>query len=207
MKKRILGIILALAMIVSFIPVSVAAAEPSLQVQKSGDKVTMTYTVPNSVSVDSLELRISFDKTKLELNTIEWANISGFSNQMGTDAETGNVNGWFNGTWSNASPVKMPADLVLVTAEFTVKSGAHGSAAFTVTDLTMVNGDDDMAEEAGATDTGAACSLPITDPNAITATVAAPVKGQPLATTATVAADAPFTVDEILWIEAFSLSA
>ena len=201
MKKRILGIILALAMIVSFIPVSVAAAEPSLQVQKSGDKVTMTYTVPNSVSVDSLELRISFDKTKLELNTIEWANISGFSNQMGTDAETGNVNGWFNGTWSNASPVKMPADLVLVTAEFTVKSGAHGSAAFTVTDLTMVNGDDDMAEEAGATDTGAACSLPITDPNAITATVAAPVKGQPLATTATVAADAPFTVDEILWIE------
>ena len=205
MKKRILGIILALAMIVSFIPVSVAAAEPSLQVQKSGDKVTMTYTVPNSVSVDSLELRISFDKTKLELNTIEWANISGFSNQMGTDAETGNVNGWFNGTWSNASPVKMPADLVLVTAEFTVKSGAHGSAAFTVTDLTMVNGDDDMAEEAGATDTGAACSLPITDPNAITATVAAPVKGQLLATTAEVADDAPYTVatenDSFLWFE------
>lgn len=205
MKKRILGIILALAMIVSFIPVSVAAAEPSLQVQKSGDKVTMTYTVPNSVSVDSLELRISFDKTKLELNTIEWANISGFSNQMGTDAETGNVNGWFNGTWSNASPVKMPADLVLVTAEFTVKSGAHGSAAFTVTDLTMVNGDDDMAEEAGATDTGAACSLPITDPNAISATVAAPVKGQPLATTAEVAADAPYTVatenHSFLWFE------
>ncbi|MCI6605923.1 MAG: YDG domain-containing protein [Clostridiales bacterium] len=124
---------------------------------------------------------------------------------MGTDAETGNVNGWFNGTWSNASPVKMPADLVLVTAEFTVKSGAHGSAAFTVTDLTMVNGDDDMAEEAGATDTGAACSLPITDPNAITATVAAPVKGQLLATTATVAADAPYTVAtekySFLWFE------
>ena len=205
MKKRILGIILVLAMILSFIPVSVAAAEPSLQVQKSGDKVTMTYTVPNSVSVDSLELRISFDKTKLELNTIEWANISGFSNQMGTDAKTGNTNGWFNGTWSNASPVKLSADLVLVTAEFTVKSGAHGSAAFAVTDLTMYNGDNDMTETAGATGTGATCAIPITDPAAISATVTAPVKGQPLATNATVADDAPYTVDteqySFLWLE------
>ena len=205
MKKRILGIILVLAMILSFIPVSVAAAEPSLQVQKSGDKVTMTYTVPNSVSVDSLELRISFDKTKLELNTIEWANISGFSNQMGTDAKTGNTNGWFNGTWSNASPVELSADLVLVTAEFTVKSGAHGSAAFAVTDLTMYNGDDDMTETAGATGTGATCAIPITDPAAISATVTAPVKGQLLATNATVAGDAPYTVaterNSFLWFE------
>ena len=76
-----------------------------------------------------------------------------------------------------------PANLNLVTAKFAIKSGASGSADFTITDLVIADENtDDHIAESGATKTGATYIIPKAPIASVTASVETPVAGAALDT-------------------------
>ena len=212
MKRRILCGILSLVLLFSLLPTAAFAAgetesglKASALTAKAGDEITVTYTVPNEVEGYAVSLTVLFDKTRVQLKSATPWTKSGITTTT-SPVEASNASGHVDmaAYEPEGAGFTIPAGTVLLTAVFTAQADVTGSAQFSVKTDTAIIADavgDSLDEAAGLDNSPVAVTIPITDPNAITATVAAPVKGQPLATTATVAADAPFTVDEILWIE------
>ena len=174
-------------MICSLLPTIAIAAGESLNVQESnegGEKlVVVTYVVPNAVNVTSIQLNVKFDTSKLEARDIDWPSIPGFGAPVGSNATETNTNGFFGCSWSVADNTMTPANLNLVTAKFAVKSGASGSADFTITDLVIADENtDDHIAESGATKTGATYTIPKSPITSVTASVEAPAAGVALGT-------------------------
>lgn len=174
-------------MICSLLPTIAIAAGESLNVQESnegGEKlVVVTYVVPNAVNVTSIQLNVKFDTSKLEARDIDWPSIPGFGAPVGSNATETNTNGFFGCSWSVADNHMTPANLNLVTAKFAVKSGASGSADFTITDLVIADENtDDHIAESGATKTGATYTIPKSPITSVTASVEAPAAGVALGT-------------------------
>ena len=193
-------------MICSLLPTIAIAAGQSLNVQESnegGEKlVVVTYVIPNAVNVTSIQLNVKFDTSKLEARDIDWPSIPGFGAPVGSNATETNANGFFGCSWSVADNHMTPANLNLVTAKFAVKSGASGSADFTITDLVIADENtDDHIAESGATQTGATYTIPKAPIASVTASVETPVAGAALDFTGTVAASAPYSISKVEWFE------
>ena len=206
MKKRIVSLLLIFTMICSLLPTIAIAAGQSLNVQESnegGEKlVVVTYVIPNAVNVTSIQLNVKFDTSKLEARDIDWPSIPGFGAPVGSNATETNANGFFGCSWSVADNHMTPANLNLVTAKFAVKSGASGSADFTITDLVIADENtDDHIAESGATQTGATYTIPKAPIASVTASVETPVAGAALDFTGTVAASAPYSISKVEWFE------
>ena len=193
-------------MICSLLPTIAIAAGQSLNVQESnegGEKlVVVTYVIPNAVNVTSIQLNVKFDTSKLEARDIDWPSIPGFGAPVGSNATETNTNGFFGCSWSVADNNMTPANLNLVTAKFAIKSGASGSADFTITDLVIADENtDDHIAESGATQTGATYIIPKAPISSVTASVETPVAGAALDFTGTVAASAPYSISKVEWFE------
>ena len=187
MKKHIVSLLLVFTMICSLLPTIAIAAGESLNVQESnegGEKlVVVTYVVPNAVNVTSIQLNVKFDTSKLEARDINWPSIPGFGPPIGSNATETNTNGFFGCSWSVADNTMTPANLNLVTAKFAIKSGASGSADFTITDLVIADENtDDRIAESGATQTGATYTIPKSPISSVTASVETPAAGVTLGT-------------------------
>ena len=211
MKKRIVSLLLIFTMICSLLPTIAIAAGQSLNVQESnegGEKlVVVTYVIPNAVNVTSIQLNVKFDTSKLEAKDIDWPSIPGFGAPVGSNATETNTNGFFGCSWSVADNNMTPANLNLVTAKFAIKSGASGSADFTITDLVIADENtDDHIAESGATKTGATYIIPKAPIASVTASVETPTAGQPLDFTGTVDASAPYSISKVEWFEGTNAS-
>ena len=187
MKKHIVSLLLVFTMICSLLPTIAIATGESLNVQESnegGEKlVVVTYVVPNAVNVTSIQLNVKFDTSKLEARDINWPSIPGFGPPIGSNATETNTNGFFGCSWSVADNTMTPANLNLVTAKFAIKSGASGSADFTITDLVIADENtDDHIAASGATQTGATYTIPKSPISSVTASVEAPAAGVALGT-------------------------
>ena len=94
MKKKLTSWLLVLAMVLTLFPTIAMAAGNSLQVSAGSlsgeDTITVTYTIPNSVTIGSLEVKISFDKGKLEATDVTWSAVPGFTAFIGSDATDAN---------------------------------------------------------------------------------------------------------------------
>ena len=186
MKKKLTSWLLVLAMVLTLFPTIAMAAGNSLQVSAGSlsgdDTITVTYTIPNSVVIGALEVKITFDKAKLEATDITWNTVPGFSAFVGSEAADANNNGFFSGSCnsSNLTNITVPANQTLVTANFKIKAGATpGSAAFSVDELVIAELDGtDKTTESGATTTGATVEVvsAISGTQDITG-VTAPAKG------------------------------
>ena len=190
MKKKLTSWLLVLAMVLTLFPTIAMAAGNSLQVSAGSlsgeDTITVTYTIPNSVTIGSLEVKISFDKGKLEATDVTWSAVPGFTAFTGSDATDANNNGFFSGSCysSNLTDITVPANQTLVTAKFKIKAGAMpGTAAFSVDELVIAElSGTDKTTEAGATTTGATVTIPKAPITTVTFTLADPVKGTMLPT-------------------------
>ena len=216
MKRRILCGILSLVLLFSLLPTAAFAAgetesglKASALTAKAGDEITVTYTVPNEVEGYAVSLTVLFDKTKVQLKSATPWTKSGITTTT-SPVEASNTSGHVDmaAYEPEGAGFTIPAGTVLLTAVFTAQADVTGSAQFSVKTDTAIIADavgDSLDEAAGLDNSPVAVVIPITDPNAISATVAAPVKGQPLATTAEVADDAPYTVatenHSFLWFE------
>mgnify|MGYP004469138245 FL=1 len=90
MKKSLLSCILSFALLLSLLPATVLAAEPSLKVSatsvNAGDEVTVTYTVPNKVEAGSVSLEIYFDTAYFQVKSIVPATITDASSSTSEPA-------------------------------------------------------------------------------------------------------------------------
>ena len=216
MKRRILCGILSLVLLFSLLPTAAFATgetesglKASALTAKAGDEITETYTVPNEDKGCAVSLVVCFDKARVQLKSATPWTTSGIGTST-SSVEASNADGEVVMTANEqyGDEFTIPAGTVLLTAVFTAQADVTGSAQFSVkTDAAIITDamGDSLDEAAGLDNSPVAVAIPITDPNAISATVTAPVKGQPLATTATVAADAPYTVatenHSFLWFE------
>ena len=127
MKKKLISIVLSLAMVFSFTMVSAMAAnEPTVTVEtaetqaKAGDEVTLNVSIANNLGFTNYEWNIQYDKERLELTKIE-----------GNGLASSNVNhsrtGYGYATFAAATASEV--DGVLLTLTFTVKDSASSGLA------------------------------------------------------------------------------
>ena len=127
MKKKLISIVLSLAMVFSFTMVSAMAAnEPTVTVEtaetqaKAGDEVTLNVSIANNPGFTNYEWNIQYDKERLELTKIE-----------GNGLASSNVNhsrtGYGYATFAAATASEVGG--VLLTLTFTVKDSASSGLA------------------------------------------------------------------------------
>ena len=127
MKKKLISIVLSLAMVFSFTMVSVVAANgPTVTVAtaetqaKAGDEVTLNVSIANNSGFTNYEWNIQYDKERLELTKIS-----------GNVLSARNVNhkntGWGYANFAAETPNETNG--VLFTLTFTVKGAEHSGLA------------------------------------------------------------------------------
>ena len=219
--KRVISWVLLIALLLSMSSMTAFAAENSTLVVSgadngkvvAGSEITAVVTIKKATQdVNNGKVRLTFNKDVLEATEISQTGAPAAPTV--TTVKAANKNGWLAVNFAVSDDVTMSNDWV-VTVKFTVLANA---ATGNYDSLISVDTENCYFENSGGSYTATpvfaegesafsatVAHAPITDPNAITATVTAPVKGQPLATTATVAADAPYTVatenHSFLWFE------
>ena len=190
MKKRIYSILLTLAMLFTFIPTQVFAAGNCLEITpasaKVGDEVTLTYTAQKEVNdLAAVSIRITFDSAKFEVTAVEYPKLSNFS-PTGSNVKESNTNSWFSVSWTDEDAgLVIPANTALVKATLKVKAGGGSSSDFNVAHVAISDAAGTTLDNAtnGLDKTSATVTIPKAPITSVTASVDAPVKGQPLDTT------------------------
>ena len=197
MKKRIISLILVIAIILNFNITALAAGGATLTSTlpsdgnlKAGDTFTVTLTVPPVSGFASLHLGMHFEKSVLEVTSLSLPDKVGGYAAVITDVNEANVAGAFAVSFAQAQNIST-TDTMVLSVDFKVKDGATPN---NYPKLVEVEDDDyDFTDEddvplttvpALNTKTISATILksPISDVSKITAKVDAPQKGQPLAT-------------------------
>lgn len=192
MKKKVLSLFLAIAMLISLMPTALAA-EPCLKADKNtlyaGEDITVTYTMHNTVAeVADISIKIGFDNTKLRVKSVTPATIPNASSMHSNPSEA-DAAGAFSATFNEPSgdPIgTVTANTVLLTAVLTAKEDiTSGELSFSVQVASIAN----VAGESLVTQAGfdTAEELKVTVPKAPITTakalVDAPVKDATLDTT------------------------
>ena len=207
MKKRIYSILLTLAMLFTFIPTQVFAAGNCLEITpasaKVGDEVTLTYTAQKKVNdLAAVSIRITFDSAKFEVTAVEYPKLSNFS-PTGSNVKESNTNSWFSVSWTDEDAgLVIPANTALVKATLKVKAGGGSSSDFNVAHVAISDAAGTTLDNAtnGLDKTSATVTIPKAPITSVTASVDAPVKGQPLGTTVDIGTATGYTA-AVEWYE------
>ena len=197
MKKRIISLILVIAIILNFNITALAAGGATLTSTlpsdgnlKAGDTFTVTLTVPPVSGFASLHLGMHFEKSVLEVTSLSLPDTVGGYAAVITDVNEANVAGAFAVSFAQAQNIST-TDTMVLSVDFKVKDGAMPN---NYPKLVEVEDDDyDFTDEddvpltsvpALNTKTISATILksPISDVSKITAKVDAPQKGVTLDT-------------------------
>lgn len=177
-------------MLFTFIPTQVFAAGNCLEITpasaKVGDEVTLTYTAQKEVNdLAAVSIRITFDSAKFEVTAVEYPKLSNFS-PTGSNVKESNTNSWFSVSWTDEDAgLVIPANTALVKATLKVKAGGGSSSDFNVAHVAISDAAGTTLDNAtnGLDKTSATVTIPKSPITSVTASVDAPVKGQPLDTT------------------------
>lgn len=135
MKKRLISLIMAMAMILSILPASVLAADekgtmdlilPEKKEYKAGETFEVSVRMKADAGLSSFNAAISYDATKLELLTEPAATGSvpaGFIDDFQTET-LGEIT---LGAMSTKDTT-VATDMTVITAHFKVKEGVVGAA-------------------------------------------------------------------------------
>ena len=176
MKKSLLSCILSFALLLSLLPATVLAAEPSLKVSatsvNAGDEVTVTYTVPNEVVAGSVSLEIYFDTAYFQVKSIVPATFTDASSSTSEPATSSTIGKVTMAALNMVGdPFTIPAGTVLVTIVFVAKAGSGGSSSIKVgTDADIIKAVDDSNLDiaAGVDNTPAAITVNAAPPAPVT---------------------------------------
>ena len=203
--KKIFSWVLSLALILSLLP-SQALAAPVLDFSsvKEGEKIVVTLTLPDYENVMTAEAVVEFPGTVLELESV----TSGVYPPL--DFEDPNVTTATNNGKVTIAHTNETLGTCTVGGEyakltFSIKSGAApGSYDIKLTELTMSASDyvtNIAASDAATLPKTISVVVPKAPITTVTASVDAPVKGQPLDFTGTVASGAPYSITKVEWFE------
>jgi len=203
--KKIFSWVLSLALILSLLP-SQALAAPVLDFSsvKEGEKIVVTLTLPDYENVMTAEAVVEFPGTVLELESV----TSGVYPPL--DFEDPNVTTATNNGKVTIAHTNETLGTCTVGGEyakltFSIKSGAApGSYDIKLTELTMSASDyvtNIAASDAATLPKTISVVVPKAPISSVTASVDAPVKGQPLDFTGTVASGAPYSITKVEWFE------
>ena len=205
MKKRILSILLAFAMIFTLMPTAFAVATTTYQVVtvdkttvKQGETVNVKVTLPNiSETAGSFTVVMNFDKNKFEVTdrkmppTLTATNTEFGNTENVSIVANGKANANTNGQLTaNAAYVYntiQVAGVTVVDATLKAKTDVSGEIAFSfeIFEITYSDNGTQYIVKKDQLETPPSVTIlkaPISDASKITATVATPHKGVPLAT-------------------------
>lgn len=146
--KKIVSILLTLAMVLSLVPAAFAADEPTITMSADktsvapGETVTLTVSLDKDTVVDGAGFKIDFDK-----EAYEYVKKVPDTFDDTTNENVANANGWVRAVYSNTKPSKPTTWSAgkLDTFTFKAKEGANTSAAtfkLTIENLEKYNPDD-----------------------------------------------------------------
>lgn len=146
--KKILSILLTLAMVLSLVPAVFAADEPTITMSADktsvapGETVTLTVSLDKDTVVDGAGFKIDFDK-----EAYEYVKKVPDTFDDTTNENVANANGWVRAVYLNTKPSKPTTWSAgkLDTFTFKAKEGANTSAAtfkLTIENLEKYNPDD-----------------------------------------------------------------
>ena len=194
-------------MLFTFIPTQVFAAGNCLEITpasaKVGDEVTLTYTAQKEVNdLAAVSIRITFDSAKFEVTAVEYPKLSNFS-PTGSNVKESNTNSWFSVSWTDEDAgLVIPANTALVKATLKVKAGGGSSSDFNVAHVAISDAAGTTLDNAtnGLDKTSATVTITKAPITSVTASVDAPVKGQPLDTTVDIGGATGYTA-AVEWYE------
>ena len=146
--KKIVSILLTLAMVLSLVPAAFAADEPTITMSADktsvapGETVTLTLRLDKDTVVDGAGFKIDFDK-----EAYEYVKKVPDTFDDTTNENVANANGWVRAVYLNTKPSKPTtwSAGMLDTFTFKAKEGANTSAAtfkLTIENLEKYNPDD-----------------------------------------------------------------
>lgn len=178
--KKIISVLLALAMVLSLVPTVFAADKPNFSLEADklsvapGESVNLTLKVDSDVTVGSAAIKITFDSTAYTLVSAT-GNLGAQMSQSFTPVTTANTKGYVkmttllvgaNGTWNAGT---------IATYTFTAKEGVDAATAkFTldVDDLAVYGDDLTTLEDVARTVSGGELTIPVKTPEVKGYTVA-----------------------------------
>lgn len=167
--KKIISVLLALAMVLSLVPTVFAADKPNFSLEADklsvapGESVNLTLKVDSDVTVGSAAIKITFDSTAYTLVSAT-GNLGAQMSQSFTPVTTANTKGYVkmttllvgaNGTWNAGT---------IATYTFTAKEGVDAATAkFTldVDDLAVYGDDLTTLEDVAHTVVGGERIIPV----------------------------------------------
>ncbi len=198
MKKRIISLIMVLVMMLTFIPTTVFAAEayaPPLKInaEYADGKVTVTVKADAYSGCMGAQVDFSFPTDKLSV-TEENIICSGVLEGATKNVKTTPTGKAISAAWDDSSPRQSDAEEPLLTVTFSVIDGQTGDCNFEIIKYTFTDGDEGEIETLPAGSVGTATvTIPKAPITTVTASVDAPVKGQPLDTTVDIGAATGYT--------------
>lgn len=178
--KKIISVLLALAMVLSLVPTVFAADKPNFSLEADklsvapGESVNLTLKVDSDVTVGSAAIKITFDSTAYTLVSAT-GNLGAQMSQSFTPVTTANTKGYVkmttllvgaNGTWNAGT---------IATYTFTAKEGVDAATAkFTldVDDLAVYGDGLTTLEDVAHTVSGGELTIPVKTPEVKGYTVA-----------------------------------
>ena len=218
MKKRILSVLLAFAMIFTLMPTALAAP-PAYQVVtvdkttvQAGETVNVKVTLPEGIqTAGSFTVVMDFDKNKFEVTdrkmppTLTATNTDFEANENVSIVANGktiaNTSGQLTANASYAYNTIQVAGVTVIDA--TLKAKASGTAAFSfsIFEITYSDNGTKYIVTKDQLETPPSITIPKAPIASVTASVDTPVKGQPLDFNGTVDASAPYSITEVEWFE------
>ena len=216
MKKRILSVLLAFAMIFTLMPTALAAP-PAYQVVtvdkttvQAGETVNVKVTLPEGIqTAGSFTVVMDFDKNKFEVTdrkmppTLTATNTDFEANENVSIVANGktiaNTSGQLTANASYAYNTIQVAGITVIDA--TLKAKASGTAAFrfSIFEITYSDNGTKYIVTKDQLETPPSIIIPKAPIASVTASVDTPVKGQPLDFNGTVDASAPYSITEVEW--------
>ena len=209
MKKRILSVLLAFAMIFTLMPTALAAPTTYQVVTvdkttvQAGETVNVKVTLPNiSETAGSFTVNLKFDTTLFEVVSVDVPTTLNATTKSGKatvvpvvygEADDANNSGELTANAAYTYNTIQVAGVTVIDA--TLKAKASGTAAFSFTTFEITKSEGSTVWIVKDTDLEAPPSVTISKSpiTTVTASVDAPVKGQPLDTTVDIGAATGYT--------------
>ena len=218
MKKRILSVLLVFAMIFTLMPTALAAPTTYQVVTvdkttvQAGETVNVKVTLPAGIqTAGSFTVVMNFDKEKFEVTgrkmppTLTATNTDFESNENVSIVANGkaiaNTSGQLTANASYPYNTIQVAGVTVIDA--TLKAKASGVAAFSfeIFEITYSDNGTQYIVKKDQLETPPSVTIPKAPIASVSASVDAPVKGQPLDFTGTVASGAPYSITKVEWFE------
>ena len=216
MKKRILSVLLAFAMIFTLMPTALAAPTTYQVVTvdkttvQAGETVNVKVTLPNiSETAGSFTVNLKFDTTLFEVVSVDVPTTLNATTKSGKatvvpvvygEADDANNSGELTANAAYTYNTIQVAGVTVIDA--TLKAKASGTAAFSFTTFEITKSEGSTVWIVKDTDleTPPSVTIPKSPITSVTASVDAPVKGQPLDTTVDIGTATGYTA-EVEWYE------